>query len=150
MLAKILNDIRLAHPKIADLICTGAGLELMHIDAQIVEYVIKEFLTDGTPILTVFDSFIVQFGQEERLQKVMAEAFKYITELLSVREVKVKDNDNPTYKQAISNRHLDRDYYLDTVRHALYGEATCKGYDRRYDRHLRFFNKEKGNEIRYS
>ena len=79
VLAKILNDIKLAHPRIADLICTGAGLELMHIDAQIVEYVIKEFIADDTPILTVHDSFVVQIGQEDRLHKAMNKAFKHVT-----------------------------------------------------------------------
>ncbi len=124
------------------MICTGAGLELMHIDAQIVEYVIKEFIADQTPILTVHDSFIVQIGQEDRLHKVMNKAFKHITYLADIKEVKVKYNDNPVMSQIIGNRHLDRDYYLDMWRDAVYQPQTCKGYKRRYDRHLRFFNKE--------
>jgi len=141
VLTKILNDIRLAHPKIADLICTGAGLELMYIDAQIVEYVIKEFIADDTPILTVHDSFVVQIGQEDRLHKAMNKAFKHITGLANIKEVKVKYNDNPVWSQMIGNRHLDRGYSLDVWRDTVYQPPTCKGYKRRYERHQRFFNK---------
>ena len=142
VLAKILNDIKLAHPKIADLICTGAGLGLMNLDAKIVEYVIKDFLLNNKPILTVHDSFIVQIGQEDKLDKVMNKAFKHITDLADIKEVKVKYNNNPVMAQIIANRHLDRDYYLDMFRHTVSDPPTCKGYKRRYERHLRFFIKK--------
>ena len=53
----------------------GAGLKLMNIDSRICEYVIADFVRTNTPILTVHDSFIVPFGEEDRLLQLTREAF---------------------------------------------------------------------------
>ena len=52
----------------------------MNLDAKMCEYVIKKFVERDTPILTVHDSFIVPFGTELQLDRVMEEAFKHVTE----------------------------------------------------------------------
>ena len=92
-LSEILQSIKDKHPLIKDLINTGAGLELMNIDSKIAEYVIKDFVKTDTPILTVHDSFIVPFGEEDRLEKLMKEAFIYVT---NKNRTKVKFNKNLT------------------------------------------------------
>ncbi len=95
-LSEILQSIKDKHPMIKDLINTGAGLELMNIDSKIAEYVIKDFVKTDTPILTVHDSFIVPFGEEDRLEKIMKEAFVYVT---NKNKTKVKFNKNLTLGQ---------------------------------------------------
>ena len=61
------------------MICSGAGLRLMNIDSRICDYVIADFVKTDTPILTVHDSFIVQIGEEDRLNQLMKKAFNEVT-----------------------------------------------------------------------
>ena len=44
VLSELLTGIRDRHPKISHLICSGAGLRLMNLDAQMCEYVIEKFV----------------------------------------------------------------------------------------------------------
>jgi len=131
VLAKLLKDIKLLHPKIAHLICSGAGLELMNLDSRMVEYIIKDFVKTKTPILTIHDSFIVPFGHDERLHKLMKKAFSIISKQ---EKIKVKYNQNITKIQLFSSQHLDRDFYLDTFTHISNGNPT-KGYVQRMKMH---------------
>jgi len=48
----------------------------MNIDSRICEYVIADFVQTDTPILTVHDSFIVPFGQDDRLHQLMKKPLK--------------------------------------------------------------------------
>ena len=96
MLAELLDTIKQGHPDIAHLICSGAGLKLMNIDSRICEYVIADFVRTDKPILTVHDSFIVPFEEEDRLLQLMKEAFKRVTKK---KGIKAKFNDNLTKKQ---------------------------------------------------
>lgn len=140
VLAKLLKDIKLLHPKIAHLICTGAGLELMNLDSRMVEYIIKDFVKTKTPILTIHDSFIVPFGHDERLHKLMKKAFS----ITSKKEIiKVKYNQNITKIQLFSSQHLDRDFYLDMFEHVTNGSPS-DGYKQRMKRHYDWvkFNKD--------
>ena len=131
VLAKLLKDLKLLHPKIAHLICSGAGLELMNLDSRMVEYIIKDFVKTNTPILTIHDSFIVQFGEEDRLLDLMKTAFSSISKQ---EKIKVKYNQNITKKQLFTSQHMDRDFYLDTFAHVTNGNPT-KGYEQRMLRH---------------
>ena len=136
-LSKILQSIKEKHPLIKNLINTGAGLELMNIDSKIAEYVIKDFVKTDTPILTVHDSFIVPFGEEDRLEKLMKEAFVYVT---NKNKTKVKFNKNLTLghvNQAKYSTGPDRDYYLDSM-HAVNENVATEGYRKRLERHTRY------------
>ena len=138
-LSEILQCIKDKHPLIKDLINTGAGLELMNIDSKIAEYVIKDFVETDTPILTVHDSFIVPFGEEERLEKLMKEAFVYVT---NKNKTKVKFNKNLTLGQVNQAKYStgpDRDYYLDSM-HAVNESVATEGYSRRLERHCRHYS----------
>ena len=139
-LSDILQSIKDKHPKIKHLINTGAGLELMNIDSKIAEYIIKDFVRTDTPILTVHDSFIVPFGEENRLEKLMKEAFIYLT---NKDRIKVKFNKNRTLVQVNQSKFatgLDRDYYLDNM-HFVNESVSTEGYRKRLERHRRHYTK---------
>ena len=109
----------------------------MNIDSKIAEYIIKDFVKTDTPILTVHDSFIVPFGEEDRLEKLMKEAFVYVT---NKNRTKVKFNKNLTLGQVNQAKYStgpDRDYYLDSM-HAVNENVATEGYRKRLERHTRY------------
>tara|TARA_A100001015_G_scaffold14377_1_gene16809 strand:- start:1083 stop:2582 length:1500 start_codon:yes stop_codon:yes gene_type:complete len=136
VLSELLNGIKDRHPKISRLICSGAGLRLMNIDAQMCKYVIEKFVERDTPILTVHDSFIVPFGTERQLDRVMKEAFEHVT---YKTKVKAKYNSNLTEAQLYAGRAIDRDWYLDRLSVVTKPEM-AKGYRLRMERHNQEFN----------
>ena len=136
VLSELLDGIKDRHPKISHLICSGAGLRLMNIDSRICEYVIEKFVERDTPILTVHDSFIVPFGSERELDRVMKEAFKRVTKQ---RHVKAKYNQNLTEAQLYAGRAVDRDFYLDMIS-KISRPDMAKGYGMRMQRHRSVFS----------
>ena len=135
VLSELLGGIKDRHPKISHLICSGAGLRLMNLDSRICEYVIEKFVERDTPILTVHDSFIVPFGSERELDRVMKEAFKRVTKQ---RHVKAKYNQNLTEAQLYAGRAVDRDFYLDMISMVTEPEM-AKGYRLRMESHRGVF-----------
>ena len=117
------------------MICSGAGLRLMNIDSSICDYVIADFVRTDTPILTVHDSFIVQIGEEDRLNQLMKEAFNEVTKKA---RIKVKFNQNLTKKQLYVHGAQDRDWFLDMFQSLFKGSPT-NGYQRRLGRHREYF-----------
>lgn len=57
-------------------LCSDKGVELMALDGNITTRIIKHFTDLEEPILTVHDSYIVRYGQEEEVSKAMLEAVK--------------------------------------------------------------------------
>ena len=135
MLAELLDTIKQGHQDIAHLICSGAGLKLMNIDSRICEYVIADFVKTNTPILTVHDSFIVPFGEEDRLLQLMREAFEHVTYRTGI---KAKFNANLTKKQLYANGAQDRNWFLDMLSFINKGSPS-KGYVARLKRHMVYF-----------
>ncbi len=135
-LEEILNDIKKEHSLIADKICSGQGIKLMNYDGRIVEYILDEFIERNTPILTVHDSFIVQIGQEDRLKRLMQDAFERVMYTL---KTKVKYNENITKQYLYSTRHLDYDYFIDMFFYLIKGSPS-KGYKRRMERHNQYYS----------
>ena len=131
VLSELLGGIKDRHPKISHLICSGAGLRLMNLDAKMCEYVIEKFVERDTPILTVHDSFIVPFGTERQLDRVMKEAFEHVT---YKTKIKAKYNQNLTEAQLYAGRAVDRDWYLDMISTVTKPEM-AKGYRLRMERH---------------
>ena len=103
----------------------------MNLDSRICEYVIEKFVERGTPILTVHDSFIVPFGSERELDRVMKEAFEQVT---YQKHVKAKYNQNLTEAQLYAGRAVDRDFYLDMIS-AITKPEMAKGYRLRMEGH---------------
>jgi hypothetical protein len=135
VLLLLLNTIKESHPDIAHLVCSGAGLRLMNIDSAICGHVIADFTQTDTPILSVHDSFIVPFGEEDRLLRVMEEGFKAVT---SKSTIKVKFNQNITKQLLHTHGSRDRDFYLSLVS-TLANEKPSKGYLHRLERHQEHF-----------
>ena len=105
VLSELLRGIKDRHTKISHLICSGAGVHLIYLDGKVCEYVIEKFVERDTPILTVHDSFIVPFGTERKLDRVLKEAFEHVTHKTSV---KAKYNQNLTEAQLYAGRAIDR------------------------------------------
>ena len=103
----------------------------MNIDSRICEYVIADFVQTGTPILTVHDSFIVPFGEEDRLYSLMKEAFKYVTGQVNI---KAKFNQNLTKKQLYDHGAQDRNWFLEMIA-SIRKPDLAKGYEYRWRRH---------------
>ena len=108
----------------------------LSLDAQMCEYVIEKFVERDIPILTVHDSFIVPFGTERQLDRVMKEAFEHVTKQ---RHVKAKYNQNLTEAQLYAGRAVDRDFYLDMIS-MITEPAIVKGYRLRMERHRSVFS----------
>ena len=73
-LSDILEAMKEKHPAIASKFCSDAAVELMFLDGQIANELIKHFVERGIPILGIHDSFIVQEEYGEKLQRVMIKA----------------------------------------------------------------------------
>ena len=131
VLSELLTGIKDRHPKISQLICSGAGLRLMSLDSQMCEYVIEKFVEQDIPILTVHDSFVVPFDEGERLHRLMKEAFEYVT---NKKKIEAKWNANLTKAQLYAGRAVDRDFYLDMIS-AITKPEMAKGYRIRMERH---------------
>jgi hypothetical protein len=135
VLSELLDTIKEHHPDISHMICSGAGLRLMNIDSRICDYVIADFIKTDTPILTVHDSFIVQIGEEDRLNQLMKEAFNEVTKKA---RIKVKFNQSMTKTQLYAHGAQDRDWFLDMFQSLFKGSPT-NGYQRRLERHREYF-----------
>ena len=103
----------------------------MNLDAKMCEYVIEKFVERDTPILTVHDSFIVPFGTERQLDRVMKEAFEHVT---YKTKIQAKYNQNLTEAQLYAGGAVDRDWYLDMISTVTKPEM-AKGYRLRMERH---------------
>ena len=135
MLLELLDTIKEHHPNISHMICSGAGLRLMNIDSRICDYVISDFVKTDTPILTVHDSFIVQIGEENRLNQLMKEAFNEVTKKA---RIKVKSHQNRTKTQLYAHGAQDRGWFLDMFQSLFKGNST-NGYQRKLERHRKYF-----------
>ena len=84
-LALLLDQLKKKHPAISHKIASGAGIELMYIDSQITERLIKRFTYHyKCPMLSVHDSYLVPFGYDRILHKEMCNAFFEVTKMSGV------------------------------------------------------------------
>ena len=101
-------------------------------------------LTDETTVagslfLTVHDSFIVPFEEEDRLLRLMKEAFKRVTKK---KGIKAKFNDNLTKKQLYAHGAQDRNWFLDMISFVNKGSPS-QGYIKRLTRHREHYDSGK-------
>ena len=77
---EISDAIEAFHHPIAKHFYTGIGLRLQRTDSDIAERVLLTFAKheDRIPILPLHDSFILHWGYEDMLRRVMAEAFEKV------------------------------------------------------------------------
>jgi hypothetical protein len=70
----VLEAFKLAHPAIAQHLCSDMGVRLMAIDGRITARVIDHFTALDVPILTIHDSVIAPYNRAIELRAVMREA----------------------------------------------------------------------------
>ena len=73
---ELIDRLRQAHPLIGNFFCSGAGLYLQRIDAQIMRNVLLKLAEKDIPCLPVHDSAIVQYFRANELQRAMQEAYE--------------------------------------------------------------------------
>ena len=139
VLGEILQGIKQEHPLIEDMLASGAGIDLQYVDSQIAELIIRKFTERATPLLTIHDSFVVPFGLEEQLEKLMSEVFYEVT---GKENITVKFNKNVTqnyYRQFMQYpTGPDADYAIRARREHVNPDTTS-GYNLRYDRHKKHY-----------
>ena len=80
-LSFLLDVFTAQHPHLKDLVCADQGIRLMNVDARIAERVHQHFTAKGVPILSVHDSFIIDYTRVGEMKQVMGEASKAVTGL---------------------------------------------------------------------
>lgn len=78
-LTVMLDALKAKHAPIAEYIGAGAGIDLMNQDAMITGEIIRSFVEARRPILTIHDSYIVMFGDDQRLADSLRAAFTKVT-----------------------------------------------------------------------
>ena len=76
---EVIQLFKARHPLIADQIASDAGIRLMRQDSDIAEIIISQFTEEDIPVLTIHDSFIIQWDQAEKLRERMFAAFEKVT-----------------------------------------------------------------------
>lgn len=102
-LAMMLDAIRKKHAPIADDLSSDAGIDLMYLDSRITEHIIDRSLCRGIPVLTIHDSYIVPFGEEDFLEAAMMEAVEAHTGIANVKvnPLKTTFSDEFNWKQSV-------------------------------------------------
>jgi hypothetical protein len=66
------------HPHLAEFLCADQGIRLMNTDGKIAEFVHRWFTRRGVPVLSVHDSFIIDYTRVDELKRVMGVASKWV------------------------------------------------------------------------
>lgn len=73
-LSFLLDAFTTQFPHLKELVCADQGIRLMNVDARIAEKVHHHFTQQGIPVLSVHDSFIIDYTRVGELKRVMADA----------------------------------------------------------------------------
>ncbi len=84
-LKTLLDGLKTKHPAIAEYLGSDAGIDLMHQDSQITENVIRVFTEKGIPVLTVHDSYIVNFAYWGLLEDTLNDAYSKLTGMEGIK-----------------------------------------------------------------
>jgi hypothetical protein len=128
-LETLLNGFVKKNPHLEQSLCSDKGINLMYLDSQITSYIINYFTTRGKTILSVHDSYIIISDDVGLLRDTMKEAtIKVVGTNL------IAEQDRLSYKQIHSWKHLDRDYYLDSMSTMLTSYNRTTQYKERLER----------------
>jgi hypothetical protein len=134
-LSKLLEAFLSKNPHLRDDLCSDMGIRLMYIDSQITEQIIKDFVDNNVPILSVHDSYIVETDRVDLLRDAMSKA----TKKLVGRDLAV-EQEVPSYDDIMAMQSVDRD--IDTFKDVL---AMTNKTDQYSDRIIRFMNYRTNN-----
>jgi hypothetical protein len=136
-LSKLLEAFLTKNPHLRKDLCSDVGIKLMYIDSQITEQIIKEFVDNNVPILSVHDSYIVETDRVDLLRDAMSKA----TIKLVGRDLAV-EQEVPSYNNIMAMQSVDRDRYIDTFKDVL---AMNNKSDQYSDRIIRFMKYRTNN-----
>jgi hypothetical protein len=105
----------------------------MYIDSQITEEIIKEFVDNKVPILSVHDSYIVETDRVDFLRDAMSKA----TIKLVGRDLAV-EQEVPSYNNIMAMQSVDRDRYIDTFKDVLAMTNKTDQYSNRIIRFMKY------------
>lgn len=74
---EIIDAVKAKHEPIAHYFGTGEGIRLQKRDADIAESVMLTMMAEGTLVLPIHDSFVVEEGRQDRLREVMVDAYRH-------------------------------------------------------------------------
>ena len=125
---------------ISHYLCTDKGVELMAIDGNITTKLIRHFTYKSVPILTVHDSYIVQFGYEDELIKVMNKACE---EELGITGFRIKEEKKltPRMLQQFQQQDPQGINLIDGYKAVKEQTIVTDGYKKRIDKYTRFKEK---------
>jgi len=146
LLKRALDEIRKSHPLIADMLCSGHGVDLQYTDSQITENLIKRFTKTSAPILSVHDSYLVAEPYAPDLREAMWEEWASVTKLRAPDDAPFEYvSDYTSIKQLGYTDELEDDD--PKVHQEILAEKAAEYVSPRYTKSLQTFElwqKEKG------
>ena len=127
-LSKLINNFLELNPHLADELFTDQIVNLMYQDSLITDYVIKKFTYSDLPILSLHDSFIVQYDQVLNLKKYMSEASKAVLG----KQLNYK-RDFYNYTENVQFKDINQGYYNTLINNPPKVETTER-YERMYNK----------------
>jgi len=79
------------NPDLSNSLFSDKGIELMYLDSQITARVHNHFTKQGIPVLSVHDSYIIDYMRVTELQEVMAEASRAVVGQSLPTSIKLPD-----------------------------------------------------------
>ena len=140
LLTILLDGFLEENPSIAHYLCADKGVELMAIDGNITTRLIEHFTYKNIPILTVHDSYIVEFEYEDELVRVMSNACE---KELGITEFKIKSEKKitPTSLRHHQNQDPAGINVIEGYKTINQQTIVCDGYKARRKRYLDFKDK---------
>lgn len=90
--ARLLRQAKEYHSQIADAFGSGAGTHLQNVDANIMQVIINQCVTNNIPVLPVHDSVVCKIKDTEYVQSIMYQVFRDITGVVCPVENKRTDS----------------------------------------------------------
>ena len=140
LLTVLLEGFLSENPSIAHYLCADKGVELMAIDGNITSRLIAHFTYKNIPILTVHDSYIVEFEYEDELIRVMNDACE---KELGITGFKIKSEKKVTPRSLQHHQQQDRSgiNVLEGYKTINQQTVIAEGYKNRRQRYLDFKDK---------
>jgi hypothetical protein len=120
------------HPHLAEYLCADQGIRLMNTDGKIAELVHRWFTRRRIPVLSVHDSFIIDYTRVDELKRVMGLASKWVVGKALMVEAAGPGLGTLSGGRAVN---LDFECWRETAR--------CDGYLQR----LKQWEERKGREV---
>jgi len=128
-------------------IASDSGVSLMAVEARVAARVINHFVKRDLPILTIHDSYIVQFGKDEELIKAMNRATKEELKGYQIN-LDVETVSLGAIKQLGAMETMDRGLDYLALKKAMSSIQRCKGYKARLKKYQSWKEKKQKKKSR--